>query len=617
MKILVSRPDKIGDVVLALHGIKQLKKLLPEAKVYVHASEYTLPLVSQVKFLDGAIRVGEDLRPHKFDVVVDLIAKSYTAFEYFRAGIPIRIGNRARWFSLLYNRTTVLRRSFARMNEAEYNWEILARVDKSLNKIPLDEELSVDDFAKLPTYAAPRPFVILMPGVSVSASPWEISKWLTLASHIVRDTSLDVLFLGGPAEERVLTEIEAALAEPTSQSDCMPAAAIRCVRCHDIAGVLSIMRVAHGYVGPSTGPTHLASVARVPGVALYPARRSMHPRRWQPFRSSLRIQELSDALDAPTVFNALKGAIEDHAIGIPARGPLSAFIICVNEERNIRRALDSIKWCDQILIVDSGSTDQTLAICREYPRTHIIERDWPGHRAQKQFALQQCKHEWILNIDADEEISPKLRAEIENALYNMRVGDQNISGFELSRVVRFLHRWWDKGGWFPEYRLRLFRKSRTHWGGVDPHEKAICDGPTVRLQSPLFHFTYHDIKSEIQTLNNFSSRSAAAFFAQGKRTSFYNLILNPLMRFIKFYFFKKGFLEGRAGFIVACNEAFYTFMKYAKIWELTHIAQVETLGSQTLLELPSEAPIPAPTLQPVKNLDDNFDTDQVRVSKSS
>ena len=239
----------------------------------------------------------------------------------------------------------------------------------------------------------------------------------------------------------------------------------------------------------------------------------------------------------------------------------------MNEEQNIRRCLESIKWCDEIVVVDSGSTDETLSICREYT-DRIFERNWPGFVEQKRFALTQCVHEWVLNVDADEEVSPELRDELIEVLSADMKQQVEQSGYYLLRVVFYLNRWWRKGGWFPEYRLRFFRRKATSWGGEDPHEKALVTGKIAKLNTELRHYTYADMSQHARSLNLLSSVAAASMHSRGEDSTLLQMLLNPVYRFIKFYIIKKGFLEGLPGFIVALLEAYYVFLKYAKLWEM-------------------------------------------------
>jgi glycosyltransferase involved in cell wall biosynthesis len=252
----------------------------------------------------------------------------------------------------------------------------------------------------------------------------------------------------------------------------------------------------------------------------------------------------------------------------PNRATISAFIVCCNEERNIRRCLESIKWCDEIIVVDSGSTDSTLQICREYT-AKIFHRGWTGFVEQKRYALSLCTSDWILNLDADEEVSEELRLEIINSLVRSKQQDPT-TGYFLSRVVFHLGKWWRKGGWYPEYSLRLCKRSETTWGGADPHEKAMVKGPTLRLKGELRHYTYADLSNQISALNRFSETAAKTMHAKGKKASLFNILGRPPLRFIKFFLIKRGFLEGFPGFVVACLEAYYVFLKYVKLWELEH-----------------------------------------------
>lgn len=245
---------------------------------------------------------------------------------------------------------------------------------------------------------------------------------------------------------------------------------------------------------------------------------------------------------------------------------ISCSIICFNEEKNIRRCLESVKWCDEIVVVDNGSTDRTLEICGQYTNK-ILFRAWAGYVDQKQFALEQCAHDWVLNIDADEEVSSELRDEI-LATMNESQPSTQVNGYYLLRVVYYLDRWWRKGLWYPEYRLRLCKKSATSWGGMDPHEKAMVQGLTKRLNGELHHYTYTDISDHIAQLNNFSSQSAKSMHQEGKKFSLLKLIFNPFFRFFKSYIIKKGYREGIPGLVVSALNAYYVIMKYAKLWEL-------------------------------------------------
>lgn len=251
-----------------------------------------------------------------------------------------------------------------------------------------------------------------------------------------------------------------------------------------------------------------------------------------------------------------------------ARSTISAFVVCANEQRSISRCLDSLRWCDEIIVIDSGSTDQTLNIAAKYT-TKIIHREWSGYVAQKRFGLEQCSSEWVINLDADEEVSPQLKVEIEEKLIlDKRGGLKGIDGFQINRVVYYLGKWWRRGLWYPEYRLRVCRRSATTWGGEDPHEKASVQGSVQRLKGELFHYTYVDIRDHVARLNSHSSSAAQSMFKRGKRASLRHITLSPLLRIFKCLVLKRGVLEGARGLIVALLEGYYVFLKYIKLLEL-------------------------------------------------
>lgn len=554
MRILISRPDKIGDVVLALHGAKQLKMLRPDFEIYFHASAYTRKILENITFVSGVVEMGEDLAPYSFDAAVDLMAKSDTAALYARSNIPLRIGNSARWFAFRYNKTKYIRRSRALLNEAEYNWQLLSLLDKRFKYTPLTATLDESDFKQIDTFADSKDYCVLMPGVSVSALAWPVDCWLSLAKALA-ESGEEVIVILGPAEE----------AQRKQFQSLEGLSGVRVATFPEFSSLLGVLREAKYYVGPSTGITHLAAAVGAEGLALYPEIQSMHPRRWLPFKSSLKALSLSKQVTWEAVFDSLKSEYREDYDPMP-RQKVSAFVVCCNEEKNIRRCLESIAWADEIVVVDSGSTDATLDIVAEYT-DKIFHRAWTGHSEQKQFALEQCRFDWILNIDSDEEVSMELKAALLQILSNPKERSQ-AEGYAVCRMVHFLDRWWDRGGWFPEYRLRFFKRRGASWGGVNPHEKALVSGRIRKLHDPIYHFTYKDFSHQIDTLNKHSSLSAQCLYREGKRCYLINILLNPPFRFFKFYIIKMGFREGVPGLIVAGLEASYTLFKYVKLWEL-------------------------------------------------
>lgn len=245
---------------------------------------------------------------------------------------------------------------------------------------------------------------------------------------------------------------------------------------------------------------------------------------------------------------------------VPLR--LSATVICKDEAEKIRGCLESLWFCDEIVVVDSGSTDGTLEICRELAH-RVIERAWPGYVAQQNYALAQARGEWVLSIDADERVSPELAREIGRALE----GAPDVDGFRITRHVHYLGRWIDHSGWYPEPRVRLFRRDRGLWKGVDPHYDVVVEGQLGKLRGEIVHYTYDDMEDHVRTLNRFSSILAREHRARGRRFSWANLLLRPPLEFLKKYVWKRGFLDGAPGFFVAVLSAVYVFLKFAKLWE--------------------------------------------------
>ncbi|HTN71022.1 MAG TPA: glycosyltransferase family 2 protein [Methylomirabilota bacterium] len=254
--------------------------------------------------------------------------------------------------------------------------------------------------------------------------------------------------------------------------------------------------------------------------------------------------------------------MSDSASVLPAPA-ISAIVVCFNEERNIGPCLESLRWCDEIVVVDAFSTDGTVEICRRYT-DRVIQREWAGYRDQKAFAHSQATKEWVLLVDADERVTAELKDEIRQTLIHDGNG---YAGYSIPRLVRYLSRWWWRGGWYPDYDIRLFRREGTTWGGMDPHEQIFVDGKVRRLRSPLHHFSYQNIDDHIQRINRFTSISAQELKKEGRRWRLTDVLFRPAFRFFRSYVLKRGFMEGFAGFYVAVTAAVYVFLKYAKLWE--------------------------------------------------
>lgn len=248
----------------------------------------------------------------------------------------------------------------------------------------------------------------------------------------------------------------------------------------------------------------------------------------------------------------------------PDGSRVSAVVVCGNEADAIADCLASVGWCDEIVVVDSLSTDGTAEIARRFT-DRVIGRAWPGYVAQKQFALEQASGDWVLSLDADERCTPALRDAI---LATLPGAGPEVAGFELRRHVFYLGRWIDHGGWYPDWKLRLVRRGRARWAGVDPHDRLEADGPVRRLDADLHHLTYRDFAHQLRTVDRFSAVVAAEWRKEGRRSSWLDALFHPPAKFLECYVWKRGFLDGWPGFVIAMTSAFYVFAKQVKLREL-------------------------------------------------
>lgn len=242
---------------------------------------------------------------------------------------------------------------------------------------------------------------------------------------------------------------------------------------------------------------------------------------------------------------------------------ISVCIICGNEIKNIERCLKSVTWADEIVVLDSFSTDGTYDIARRYT-DKVFRHEWLGYIGQKKLVAEKAAGPWILFVDADEEVSDKLRAEIEG-LFSKPLPD-DVHGFNFPRLVFYLGRWIWHGDWYPDMKLRLFLKRFGECGGEEPHDRIIVEGKVLNLHGPLNHYTYEGISDQIAQINKFSTISADT--NKRRKAGAWRIVFHPLFRFIKCYFLKRGFLDGIPGLIIAVNVAFGTFAKYAKLWDV-------------------------------------------------
>lgn len=240
---------------------------------------------------------------------------------------------------------------------------------------------------------------------------------------------------------------------------------------------------------------------------------------------------------------------------------LSVVIITLNEERNITRCLNSVKEiADDIVVVDSGSVDRTKEICLSY-NVNFIERKWTGYSDQKNFGNTQARYDWILSIDADEELSKELIESIKEIKSKGEIGF-----YKINRLANYCGKWIKHSGWYPDTKLRIFDRRIAKWEGVI-HEGLVSE---KEINAPLlkgncFHYTYYTITEHITQANNFSELSALELAQRGKKTGFGKYFFSPLIKFIKSYFIRAGFLDGMYGLAIALISAQAVFWKYAKL----------------------------------------------------
>lgn len=243
---------------------------------------------------------------------------------------------------------------------------------------------------------------------------------------------------------------------------------------------------------------------------------------------------------------------------------LSVIVITYNEEDNIARCLESVKWADEIVVVDDFSEDKTVEICHRYT-DKIFQRTWNGYGEQKNFAIEKCQGDWVLSIDADEAVTPQLKEEILKVTNRDPARREN--GFYIPFRLYFLGKFLRFGGCRREEHLRLFRRDRGKFNINVIHEKLLVKGDIGQLAFPINHYSYDSLKEYFSKLNHYTSLAAFSLKGNGKKFRFWHLAL-PLLVFVKKYFLQLGFFDGWAGLVWAGLSSLYVFVKYLKLWEL-------------------------------------------------
>jgi len=241
---------------------------------------------------------------------------------------------------------------------------------------------------------------------------------------------------------------------------------------------------------------------------------------------------------------------------------ITATIVTLNEERNIARALGTLEWADEVVVVDSGSTDRTIEIALGLG-ARVIEEPWRGYGAQKNYAAACAANDWILSIDADESVTEQLATEI----LALKTKAVHAAGYSFPRLAQYLGRWIRHGGWYPDRKVRLYDRRKAEWVGDYVHESVRLNGAVEELKGHLLHFTCGSLSEHLRTLDRYTTLAAREVIARGKPVSMRRLTLDPVWTFFRTCVVQRGFLDGPQGLAIAWMAALYTFLKYAKARE--------------------------------------------------
>lgn len=249
-------------------------------------------------------------------------------------------------------------------------------------------------------------------------------------------------------------------------------------------------------------------------------------------------------------------------VGGVGRAPLSVTIVARDEEEDLPACLASVAWADEVLVCDSGSTDGTVELGRR-AGAHVFVDPWLGFAAHKNLCVERTRHRWVLSLDADERVTGELRRAIEGVLER----DGPCDAYAIPRKSYFCGRWIRHGGWYPGWVVRLFRKDRARFGDRLVHEAVEVQGVVGRLEAPLEHYTYRSVAEFTERMRRYADLAAEELDRRGVRFRPTQLVWRPAATFLRMYVLRRGFLDGRAGLVLAGLYAAYAFVKYARLWE--------------------------------------------------
>jgi glycosyltransferase involved in cell wall biosynthesis len=253
---------------------------------------------------------------------------------------------------------------------------------------------------------------------------------------------------------------------------------------------------------------------------------------------------------------------------------LTVTVITHNEAPHLGEALESVSWADEIIVIDSESTDETVATARRYT-PHVEVRPWMGYGTQKNYAHDRASHDWILSIDADERVTPRLADEIRSLL---QVGPR-AKGYRISRVSHYLGRWIRSTDWYPDYHVRLYDRRAAQWSEHQVHESIDCQGRVETLRGELLHYPYRDISEHLTKIDRYTTLVAEQWAAEGRTTSALAAFIYPRLAFLRNFVLRRGFLDGHTGLLISTLNSYYVFLKYAKLYEMSQAARTEPASS--------------------------------------
>lgn len=254
---------------------------------------------------------------------------------------------------------------------------------------------------------------------------------------------------------------------------------------------------------------------------------------------------------------------------------VSLVIITLNEENNIERCIRSAPWVDDIVVVDSGSTDKTVELAESLGARVFVE-EWRGYRLQKIRATELAKYDWVLSLDADEGLSPDLNKKLQEM---KTTGQLTAGGYESPRLTYHLGRWIRHGGWYPDKQIRFFNRQKCKWSAGHVHER--IEGENIQpIDQPIYHWPFPTLSEQVQTNDEYSSLAAKDLWDQGKKFSLAKLLFKPVSKFIETYLFKRGFLDGLPGLIISVGASYSMFLKFSKLWEMSRLEKVKKAKSQ-------------------------------------